>query len=56
MRTDILCIPLNLDADSEKILCYDLFSKRYFTTTMAAVINAQYHIKPESLSTWDIRI
>lgn len=34
----------NLDADSEKILCYDLFSKRYFTTTMAAVINAQYHI------------
>lgn len=34
----------DLDADSEKILCYDLFSKRYFTTTMAAVINAQYHI------------
>ena len=34
----------DLDADSEKILCYDLFSKRYFTTTMAAVINAQYHV------------
>ena len=34
----------DLDADSEKILCYDLLSKRYFTTTMAAVINAQYHV------------
>lgn len=34
----------DLDAESEKILCYDLFSRRYFTTTMAAVINAQYHV------------
>lgn len=34
----------DLDADSEKILCYDLFSQRYFTSTMAAVINAQYHV------------
>lgn len=29
--------------DSEKILFYDDHSKRYFTSTMAAVINAQYH-------------
>jgi len=34
----------DLDSESEKILCYDLFSKRYFTSTMAAVLNAQYHI------------
>lgn len=34
----------DLDADSEKILCYDLFSRRYFEATMAAVINAQYHV------------
>lgn len=33
-----------LDSESEKILCYDLFSQRYFTSTMAAVLNAQYHI------------
>ena len=29
--------------DSEKILFYDDHSKRYFTSTMTAVINAQYH-------------
>ena len=29
---------------SEKILCYDMFSERYFKTTMTAVLNAQYHI------------
>ncbi len=34
----------DLDSYSEKILCYDLLSERYFTTTMAAVLNAQYHI------------
>lgn len=33
-----------LDTESDKILCYDLFSSRYFTTTMAAVLNAQYHV------------
>lgn len=33
-----------LDNLSEKILCYDLYSKRYFQSTMAAVLNAQYHI------------
>ena len=33
------------DADpEEKILCYDLFSQRYFRTTLAAILNAQYHI------------
>lgn len=35
---------MDMDAESERILCYDMFSKRYFNTTMAAVINAQYHI------------
>jgi len=34
----------DLDSESEKILCYDLFSQRYFTSTIAAVLNAQYHI------------
>jgi len=34
----------DMDLESERILCYDLFSKRYFTSTMAAVLNAQYHI------------
>lgn len=34
----------DLDPESEKILCYDLFSQRYFTATMAAVLNAQYHV------------
>lgn len=29
---------------SEKILCYDSYSKRYFESTMAAVLNAVYHI------------
>lgn len=33
-----------LDPESEKILCYDLFSKRYFSTQIASVLNAQYHI------------
>lgn len=34
----------DLDHLSEKILCYDLFSKRYFEATMASVLNAQYHV------------
>ena len=34
----------DMDPESERILCYDLFSKRYFTSTMAAVLNAQYHV------------
>lgn len=34
----------DMDLENERILCYDLFSKRYFTSTMAAVLNAQYHI------------
>lgn len=34
----------DLDPESERILCYDLFSQRYFTATMAAVLNAQYHV------------
>lgn len=35
----------SLDEDpADKILCYELFSERYFRTTMAAVLNAEYHI------------
>lgn len=34
----------NLDPESEKILCYDLHSQRYFMSTMASVLNAQYHL------------
>jgi hypothetical protein len=33
-----------LDCSSEEALFYDAYSRRYFTSTMAAVINAQYHI------------
>lgn len=33
------------DSDfSEKLLFYDFFSKRYFESTLAAVLNAEYHI------------
>lgn len=35
---------MDMDSDSEKLLFYDLTTKRYFTTTMAAVLNAEYHI------------
>lgn len=35
---------MEMDSESEPVLCYDLISARYFNTTMAAVINAQYHI------------
>lgn len=35
---------MEMDPESEQVLCYDLISKRYFNATMAAVINAQYHI------------
>lgn len=30
--------------DSDKVLFYENFSNRYFTSTLSAVINAQYHI------------
>lgn len=33
-----------LDGSSEKMLFYDDYSQRYFTATMAAVLNAQYHL------------
>lgn len=33
-----------MDPESEQLLFYDLASKKYFTTTMAAVLNAQYHV------------
>ena len=33
-----------LDPESEKILCYDLFSQRYFMAAVASVLNAQYHV------------
>lgn len=33
------------DSDySEKLLFYDFFSKRYFESTLAAVLNAEYHM------------
>lgn len=35
---------MDMDPDSEQLLFYDLTSKKYFTTTMAAVLNAQYHV------------
>lgn len=35
---------MGMDPDSEHLLFYDLASKKYFNTTMAAVLNAQYHV------------
>lgn len=35
---------MDMDPESEQLLFYDLISKKYFTTTMAAVLNAQYHV------------
>lgn len=35
---------MEMDPESEMVLCYETLSKRYFNATMAAVINAQYHI------------
>lgn len=34
----------DLDVESEKFLFYDYYSSRYFTSSIPAVINAQYHI------------
>lgn len=34
----------DIDPESDKILCYDSFSQRYFESTMSAVLNAEYHI------------
>ncbi len=35
---------MDMDSESERLLFYDLASKKYFNTTMAAVLNAQYHV------------
>lgn len=35
---------MDMDSESERLLFYDLSSKKYFKTTMAAVLNAQYHV------------
>ena len=35
---------MEMDPESEHLLFYDLASKKYFNTTMAAVLNAQYHV------------
>lgn len=35
---------MDMDPDSERLLFYDLTTRKYFTTTMAAVLNAQYHV------------
>lgn len=35
---------MDMDSESKRLLFYDLSSKKYFRTTMAAVLNAQYHV------------
>ena len=35
---------MDMDSESERLLFYDFSSKKYFRTTMAAVLNAQYHV------------
>lgn len=34
----------DMDFESEQLLFYDFFGQRYFNATLAAVINAQYHL------------
>lgn len=34
----------DMDFENEKLLFYDFYSQIYFNTTLAAVINAQYHL------------
>lgn len=34
----------DLDFESEKLLFYDFYAQKYFNATLAAVINAQYHL------------
>lgn len=34
----------DMDRGAEEMLFYDMLSERYFTSTMAAVLNAQYHV------------
>lgn len=34
----------DMDFESEKLLFYDFYSQRYFNATIAAVVNAQYHL------------
>jgi hypothetical protein len=38
------CYIYDPESESEEILFYDTFCKRYFTSTMSSVINAQYHV------------
>jgi hypothetical protein len=48
--------PKDLDRESENVLFYDLYSERYFTTTMAAVLNAQYHINRNLFLRGDVTV
>lgn len=41
----------DLDSDSDKVLFYDSYASRYFTSTLASVINAQYHLNRN----WQLR-
>ena len=34
----------DLDPNEDLILCYDMFSNRYFKSTIASVMNAEYHL------------
>lgn len=34
----------DMDFESEKLLFYDFYTQRYFNATLAAVVNAQYHL------------
>lgn len=35
---------MDMDPEGERLLFYDIVSKKYFNATMAAVLNAQYHV------------
>ena len=34
----------DLDKNEDEILCYDMIGQRYFKSTLAAVLNAEYHL------------
>lgn len=44
LNGSVMVYNMDMDSDSERLLFYDLASKKYFRTTMAAVLNAQYHV------------
>lgn len=46
----------DMDTEDEKMLFYDFYSQRYFTSTFAAVINAEYHLNRNLALKWEVTL